>query len=233
MQKMLWGLIGGGWLAFGGWQLGAGELPAGVPATVAEVKTNGPEMTVEAVDLAGLKMATDDAIQGKPFTLEPDFVANWKGRVVWAGHGLNTYLTDARGPDADTAEYLVGDGPPEVTFRWELGSPSPAGRELKEIRLWWSLSDGARNGLHVKFSVHDAAGKEWKEITPYYRIDGAAAQFNHFKVLKLRFPAGAVANFDALRMISGETVIKLYHPRLLELDVLTGPVIGQTDQPVK
>lgn len=208
MHTKLRGLVGGCLLVLVSLRLGAGE---------------SPEMKVEKVDLAGLKMATDDAIQGRPFTLEPDFVGNWRGRVVWPGHGLNTYLTDARGSDADTAEYLVGDGPPEVAFRWELGSPTAAGRELNEVRLWWSLSDGARSDLYVKFSVHDVASKEWKEITPYCRVDREASQLNHFKVMKLRFPAGVVVNFDAIKMISGETLLKLYHPRLLELDVLTGP----------
>ena len=183
-----------------------------------------PVMTVETVDLTGLQMATDDALQGKTFTLEPDIHVSWRGQTVWPGTGVKSYLTDARGPDTDTAELIVGDGPPEVALRWELGSPPAEGRALSEIRLWWSLSDGQRNSLNVKFCVHDAASREWQEITPYYRVEAEVSRPNFFKVLKLRFPPGAVANFDALRMMSGEGLVKAYHPRLVELDMLTQPL---------
>lgn len=173
--------------------------------------------TVESAKLpkSELQMAPDDAIQDRPFVLEAEGgYWHYRGQYMPAPFAL----TDALNETEPANELMISGGAPTVV-RFDLGRPA-SGRELQKIVVWWTLSDGARSGIHLKFAVHDWTTGEWRDVTEFVTLSwgGAADTVGR---LVLTFPEGEVANFDALRMIDGRPLLKAAQTRWLELDVFT------------
>ena len=136
--------------------VGAAKTPA-LPGNV----------TVKQVDLLELKMATDDAIQGKPFILEDKRrYSFWKGKFK---PKPPVGLTDARNATSPVHDLFV-QGAKEVAIRWELGQATN-GKRLKSIEVWWPIEDSLRGGVNLKFAVRDRTSKKWRDITPCLRKD--------------------------------------------------------------
>ena len=194
----------------------AKPAPAAAPAqpVKSQPRELAPGVTVEAMDVLHLNMATDDALQGKPFEISP------KG-VYWFWNGQTNppkcpVLTDAVTPRTPVAD-LFAEGAPEIFYTWELGAPPPEGRRLKQARLWWSLDDGMRNGIKVRFAIR-RNGKDWEEVTPVLEEKQSPSQDNQYKVLNVDFTGRNLSGFDAFRLIDCRGS---YNPRLIELDVQT------------
>ncbi len=183
------------------------------------VLAEDPKIEVKKLDLTELDMSADDAIQGKPFELEtPKCYYHWRGKY----NPPPVALTDARSADTPTEDIMI-QGADEISLRWDLGSIPPEGRQLKQIRLFWSMADSARNGINVKFAVHDAAAGKWIDLFPYFKVEPEASRGNTFKSMTVTFPDNSVAGFDSIRMTDGSPLVKRNTTRWIELDVLTAP----------
>ncbi len=179
-----------------------------------------PRGEIKKLDLTELNMSADDAIQGKPFELEtPKCYYHWRGRC----NPPPVALTDARAADTPTEDIMI-QGADEIALRWDLGSLPAEGRQLKLIRLFWSMADSARNSVNVKFAVHDVATGQWKEVVGYQKVEPEGAQGNIFKSMTLTFPEKSVTGFDAIRMVDGTPLLKRNTTRWIELDVFTAVV---------
>jgi hypothetical protein len=173
------------------------------------------------IELHDLNMAPDDALQGLPFVLE---TANVYYHYAGKYNGGPQGLTDALAPDTPTRD-LILSGPTVMTLRWELGAVPAEGRELKTLRIFWNMDDGARNQVNFKFAVRDAATQEWRDVSAYLKVGGDDRwqEDNTYRSATLTFPAGEVRDFDALRLYDGCSLIPFYGPRWVELDAFTGP----------
>jgi len=168
-------------------------------------------------------MARRDAAQGRPFVLEtPGAYFCWKGKTQ-SGKGKKiTSLTD--GNLEETTFFFVSK-PVEVAAVCELGKVKGKGRQLRSIRVCWSLADSQRSYINLKFAVRDAVTRKWRDITDFIKLDKwAPAKANSFKILTLPFPPNAVTGFDAIRLVDGMPLIKKNTTRFIEIDVVTGPI---------
>lgn len=178
-----------------------------------------PTFTTEKIPLKDLKMSSEDLLQNKPFELDSaDTYFFWRGQYNPEPFGL-TDAKDGAGPLDD----IMAGSPAETIFRWDLGTPSAQGRALEEIHVYWGMADSARNGVNLKFAVHDPVTLQWRDITDYIKIDAERVQTEVVRVLKITFPAGEVTNFDALRMYDGRPLLKVNTTRFIEVDVFSTP----------
>ncbi|NLO73987.1 MAG: hypothetical protein GX100_07765 [candidate division WS1 bacterium] len=190
-----------------------GTLGAAVAAPTVEVSGK--------IELHDLNMASDDALEGLDMVMETaGALFNYREKHNAWPQGL----TDAFASDAPTLNMIIW-GKDEVSVRWELGPVPAEGRELKMIRVFWSMEDGLRNRVNVKFAVRDVATGEWRDVCAYVKVVGNDrwAEDNTYRSLTLRFPAGEVRNFDAIRMYEGAAVASIYPPRWVEVDAFVGP----------
>jgi hypothetical protein len=180
--------------------------------------------TVSKVTTANLRMATDDILQHKPFEFEnPNSYYWWHGLYCPEPFGL-TDATSASGPVDDM--FAMGQDR-QMSYRWDLGSVGPQGRRLDSITVTWAMFDSARNSIHLQFYAHDASTRQWQALTSPIVVaaegNGANGHLNdgYWKVLTITFEhAGAVTNFDALRMID---LNGAYTTRIVEVDACTYP----------
>ncbi|PJB69489.1 MAG: hypothetical protein CO095_09905 [Armatimonadetes bacterium CG_4_9_14_3_um_filter_58_7] len=168
------------------------------------------------------EMSGDDAAQGREFILETEgSYFNWGGKTIFHKGNTIVGLTDG-----DVAESLFfhHSQPMEVTARCELGEVTAEGRELRQIRLCWTMEDSQRSRANIKFAVRDAKAQDWRDVTGFLQVDQwEGAKADCYRVLTVSFPSGAVTNFDAVRLIDGAPLAKLYYTRFTEIDVVTGP----------
>ena len=139
---------------------------AAAPAAPQETDaTLAPGVVLRTVGADRLRMATDDLLQGKPFALSP--ASAYCALVGQAEANFN--LSDALTPRAPT-EDRYAEGAKEITYDWELGQPLPPGQALRTIRLTWTIEDGQRNAVKVKFAVRDAKTRAWTELGDYVSV---------------------------------------------------------------
>jgi len=166
------------------------------------------------------EMANDDAAQGKPFVLEtPGSLFSWRGKMTHHRHGELPGWTDG-----DTTEtcYLFDSKAKEISARCELGPVPAEGRELREIRIAWSLADSLRSRINVKFAVRDVATQEWRDATGYLTQDKwEQAKAGSYKVLTVPFAHGTITGFDAVRVTDGAPLLGFNPSRFTEIDVVT------------
>jgi hypothetical protein len=183
----------------------------------------GGALAAPQVDISGklemheLTMATDDALQGLPFTLDtPGVYYHYRGKYLGDPRGL----TDAREGDTPTAD-MYFSGPEEILVRWDLGPVPEGGRELRTIRVWVGMDDGQRNRFNLKFSVRNAPTGEWRDVCPFVKFGGDWSEANTFRSVTLTFPAGEVQDFDAVRLHDGAGLAQHYAGRFVEVDAVT------------
>jgi len=167
-------------------------------------------------------MASDDALQGKPFVLEtPGAYFAWQGKTTFAKGQSITGLTDG-----DAAESLFCHHRDAVAFDivCELGPPSEKGRELRRLRVCWTLSDSQRSRIHLKFAARDSETKEWRDITGYLTLkQWENAKPSSYRMLDLAFAPGAVTGLDAIRLTDGAKLLGLNTTRFTEIDAVITP----------
>ncbi|HEY3375864.1 MAG TPA: hypothetical protein VGL77_00080 [Armatimonadota bacterium] len=175
-----------------------------------------PTCTLQSsIDVFALKFSTTDALHGRAFVVEtPGVYVCWKRGATTATTSLTAAL-DENSPVFDTFIF----GAPEISLRWELGSPM---RQLNTIHVWWSLRDPARNAINVKFAARDAATQAWRDIMTYQKVAAVAAVDNTFALLTITFPAGEVTNIDALRLIDGSGLASVNNTRFVAVDAVGG-----------
>ncbi len=199
-------------------------MRGGPVRVVAVEREDAPELpaTLERRLYRKAVMASDDDAQGKPFVLEtPGAYFAWKNKTT-PGKGKEiTAFTDG-----DTAEsiFFHHAKPVAISARCDLGPVPAKGRELRSIRLCWSMADSQRSRVHVKFAVRDAASGEWRDITPYFTFNKwEKSSQESYEILTVPFAPGAVNGFDAVRLVDGTPLIKLNPTRFTEIDLVTAP----------
>ena len=85
-----------------------------------------------------------------------------------------------------------------ISMRCDLGSLPPEGRQLRRLRLIWSLNDPQRRYLAVQWFARDATTGEWRAISQV--ITDKPRMLDGYGVLSLPFPEGSVTGIDALRL---------------------------------
>ncbi|MDD5706701.1 MAG: DUF4838 domain-containing protein [Kiritimatiellae bacterium] len=177
--------------------------------------------TVETVDVVNLNFAPTNALHGRPFVVETNGVYVHHRNQCNAPEG-NKALTDAWSARAPVDD-LIAEGVPEVSLRWDLGPVPAEGRKLKALRAWWSMEDGARNGIHAKFAVRDAKDGTWRETGGYLTVPPEASVGNTYKVLTLDGAILPACDFDAVRMTDARSLTRQSNTRWVEIEVITAP----------
>lgn len=166
------------------------------------------------------RMNDDDAAQGKPWTLVTEHsYYHWQGKT----HGGSRPIAGLT--DGDVSDSLFFGGKAEqFAIQCDLDPVPEGGRQLRSLRVCWTLNDGQRSRAQLKLAVRDAASGTWRDITPLFKIDTREhAMDNSYKVLEVPFPAGAVTGFHAVRLIDAAPALGANPTRWTEIDVVTEP----------
>ena len=168
------------------------------------------------------RIDTNDTAQGKPFVLETlgGYFA-WKGKTT---HGKGNPMTAFTDGDAAETVFFHHAEKVEIVAKCDLGPVPAEGRELRLVRLCWSMGDSQRSRANVKFAVRDAVTQEWRDVTGYLKVDKwEGVKPDCYKILSIPFPKGAVINFDAVRLVDAAALADVYPTRFTEIDVVTAP----------
>ena len=168
------------------------------------------------------EMSFDDAAQGRPFVLEtPGSYFSWKKKTR---HGRGNPITGLTDGDVTESLFFHNRQSVEICARCELGPVSSVGRELRTIRVCWTLADSQRSRVNVKFAVRDAVTQEWRDLTDYLKLDRWQKSMpGSYQIMSLPFPPGAVTGFDAIRLVDAAPLIGANFTRFTEIDVVTTP----------
>ena len=126
--------------------------------------------------------------------------------------------------DGGTSEsvFFFHPKPVAIVARCDLGVVPPAGRELRELRVCWTMADSQRSRANVKFAVRDAETGDWRDVTGFLKVgEWEKAKPDSYMVLSVPFGPGAVGGFDAVRMVDGAHLIGVNPTRFTEVDVVT------------
>ena len=178
--------------------------------------------TVERLLFRQPSMASDDALHGKPFVLEtPGAYFAWQGKTTFAKGQSITGLTNG-----DVADSIFLHHRDVVAFGLvcELGPVPDNGRQLRTLRVCWTLGDSQRSRIHLRFAIRNSDTREWRDITGYLTIkQWEQAKPDSYHVLTVEFPPDAVTDFDALRLTDGTRLLGFNTTRFTELDAVITP----------
>ena len=199
-------------------------MRAGPRRTTSLARTQYPETParVERILFREPEMSPADAAQGRLFVLEtPGSYFSWQKKTRPGKGNPITGLTDG---DVSDSLFFHNREPVEVCARCELGPVPPVGRELRTIRVCWTLGDSQRSRINVKFAVRDAVTQRWRDISAYLKLDRWQKSMpGSYQIMSLPFPPGAVTGFDAIRLVDAAPLIGVYPTRFTEIDVVTAP----------
>ncbi len=177
------------------------------PATVTRLLGRPPEMLA------------DDAAHDKPFLLEtPHSVLCWREKTHRSGNKVHA-LTDG---NLSESLFLGSGKHKRISLRCDLGPVPDEGRQLRRIDLCWTLADPARSRVNVSLAVHDAETGKWREVSGLLKVQRRETSLpRSHKLLSVRFPAGAVTGFDAVRLTDAAAEEGWNCTRFTEVDVVT------------
>lgn len=174
-----------------------------------------------------------NALRGKPFVLETPGALAIADAEARAKPGVPfSQLTDGRGePPVRTYVPAKNAGEtPSTSFRCDLGPVPDKGRRLRALRVFWSIAEGPWQAA-FRLEVRDADSGEWHPVTRDFVFDQGQRIPDGFRKLRVPFPAGAVTNFDAIRLIDNSERMKkeaswhwMHATRFMEIEaeIMTG-----------
>lgn len=203
-------------------------MTAGPVQTMPVERSVYPDATATVTRLLGRppKMAERHAAQGRPFVVDtPGSYAHWDDKTHPTGRPLNG-LADG---DVSRSLFLGSREHKRIDLRCDLGPVPPEGRRLEQITLCWSLEDPARCRAHVSLAVRDAETGTWRDISGMLTVERRESSLpRSYKVLRVSFPPGAVAGFDAVRVTDASMEEGWNPTRWTEFQVVTLPVEGDS-----
>jgi len=168
-------------------------------------------------------LLADNALADKAFEAETPgiyFVTQQGGKSRVRRESCPTFA------DGQLGSTFVQGGEGEVRLRCDLGAVPPRGRQLRRVRLVWSVDDSARNRLAVQLFVRDDASKEWTAISRVIERNAYVTGLRGYYVLTLPFPERAITGFDALRIVDLSHLRKRPTTRFCEIEAEITPTDG-------
>jgi hypothetical protein len=171
------------------------------PATLTRVVGRPPELK-------------DNALRGRPVAYDTQGCLQILGNPRRVSGKPFKTLTDGQLEDMFT--HRKERAP--VKMRCDLGPVPDGGRELRSLRIIWSIRDAQRSRAVFQLEVHDAETDGWKAVTRELVVDGYEKMPDSYRVLTVPFPAGGVTGFDAIRLVDLSHTRGWNTPRLVEVE---------------
>lgn len=156
--------------------------------------------------VVGTPVLKENALRGRVF------VYDTKGSL--AQGGTIGVLTD--GKTGNIFTYHKGNEP--ILMRCTLGPVHEKGRQLREVRIIWSIGDPARSRAVFQIDVHKEKGDIWETVTQEFISDVREGLAGSYREFVIPFPPGGVTGFDAIRISDLSQARGFYTPRIIEIE---------------